>query len=351
MTNQPAPRQRLICYDRLRIFAVVCVIVLHVSGAEWAHLAPASFAWQVCNVYDSLVRFCVPVLFMISGVFFLDFERSYPLRKLYGHNILRLLTAYLFWAFAYAAIFQLIVAPEPSWSAFWHDLIYGHYHLWFILASIGLYMLVPFLRRICQDRKTEEYFLLLSFLVVFAAGALRLIPALSGWLDATLSKLHLEFVMGLTGYFMLGHYLKNYPPAPAVEIGAYVLGGLSLVVTILATSALSIRDGAGNSTLYAYLLPNTYFASAAVFLLFQRFGRRLPRKRRTAGWIAQLSADTFGVYLVHDFYITLLEALGLSATTFNPIFSIPVITALVAVLSLITVRLLAKIPGARRYIL
>ena len=351
MTEHPIRQQRLIGFDRLRIFAVICVIVLHASSTGWSQLSPASLGWQICNVYDSLVRFCVPVLFMLSGVFFLDSGRSYPLRKLFGHNILRLLTAYLFWDFAYAAILTFVIPTEPSWTAFRYDFLYGHYHLWFILALIGLYLAVPCLRHICEERRTEAYFLLLSFLAVFVLGALRLIPALTAWIDATLGKLHLEFFMGLTGYFVLGHYLKTYPLPPVWEIAVWVLGGLSVLVTIFGTAGLSLRDGVGNSTLYAYLLPNTGLTSAAVFLLFQRFGGRLPRRRSATDRIVRLSADTFGIYLVHDFYLILLREFGLSSDIVNPLISVPVITVLTFGLSLLTVRLLAKIPGARRYIL
>lgn len=118
MTGHPIRQQRLIGFDRLRIYAVICVIVLHASSTGWSQLSPASLGWQICNVYDSLVRFCVPVLFMLSGVFFLDSGRSYPLRKLFGHNVLRLLTAYLFWDFAYAAILTLVIPPSRRGQPF-----------------------------------------------------------------------------------------------------------------------------------------------------------------------------------------------------------------------------------------
>lgn len=130
-----------------------------------------------------------------------------------------------------------------------------------------------------------------------------------------------------------------------------MLGGLSVLVTIFGTAGLSLRDGIGNSMLYAYLLPNTCLTSAAVFLLFQRFGAWPPRRRSAAAWIVRLSADTFGIYLVHDFYLILLREFGLSSDIVNPLISVPVITVLTFGLSLLTVRLLAKIPGARRYIL
>lgn len=64
------PQGRVLYLDLLRIFCIFSMMLLHVCAIPWYSVPVSSFAWQVLNVYDSSVRFCVPVFVMISGVFF-----------------------------------------------------------------------------------------------------------------------------------------------------------------------------------------------------------------------------------------------------------------------------------------
>ncbi len=63
---------RVVYLDLLRIFSLFCVIIIHISAKKWYTSSVDSFEWQISNFYNSLSRFCVPTLFMISGIFFLD---------------------------------------------------------------------------------------------------------------------------------------------------------------------------------------------------------------------------------------------------------------------------------------
>ncbi|NLV90708.1 MAG: acyltransferase family protein, partial [Tenericutes bacterium] len=63
--------KRKLYMDVIRIVAIFAVVLLHVAADNFYVFKYTSFEWQVLNVYDSLVRFCVPLFFMISGVLFL----------------------------------------------------------------------------------------------------------------------------------------------------------------------------------------------------------------------------------------------------------------------------------------
>ena len=58
---------RLAYADLLRAFATIAVIVLHLSGSQMGAVGVNTSAWAVFNVYDSLVRWCVPVFVMLSA--------------------------------------------------------------------------------------------------------------------------------------------------------------------------------------------------------------------------------------------------------------------------------------------
>lgn len=83
MHNSSATEQaREVWTDLIRIVAVFAVIVLHAAAAGfYGRFAVDSNLFQVCNFYNSLVRFCVPVFIMISGRYLLDENREYSLKK------------------------------------------------------------------------------------------------------------------------------------------------------------------------------------------------------------------------------------------------------------------------------
>ncbi len=68
--------QRIAYFDVLRILATFAVIVLHLSAQHWADTDVYSRAWQAFNLYDSAVRWAVPVFVMISGGCFSPARRA-----------------------------------------------------------------------------------------------------------------------------------------------------------------------------------------------------------------------------------------------------------------------------------
>lgn len=345
---------RLPAYDRLRIFACFCMVMMHVCAQDWYALAPATAEWQIVNLFNGMTRFCVPVFMMISGAFFLDASRPCPHKRLFGRHILRMAVAYLFWSALYAICFGLFVRESGApidWVQILHDTIYGHYHLWFVLTMIGFYLSVPLLRCICRDRKTEGYFLLIAVTAVFVVNGLRQIPAASAVIDATLTKLHLEFFLGCSVYFVLGHFLASGRLSRRAEMALIVLGGLSLVGTIALTAFLSVRGGMWNSVWYGNLMPGTALTAAAVFMAFKRWAGGGAASGRTAAIRTRAAQLVFGVYLVHDFFIEALRAVGITASSFALAAAIPLVSVLVMGLSYIVVWLLSRIPVINRYLI
>ena len=342
--------QRVPYLDRLRIFAAFCVVVLHVCAGPWQSLPPAELTWQASNLFNALVRFSVPVFFMLSGAVFLAPEREVLPRRLFGRHLLRMVTAFLFWSLAYSVTFNVLLPDAADWPAFWRDFAYGHYHMWFLFTMMGLYIATPMLRCICRERRCAEYFLLVSFLAVICVNTLKLIPPLTAIVEATMAKLHLEFFLGCTGYFVLGHYLASYALPRRFERAICLLGGVSLVFTVAATAILSGRDGVGNTTWFGNLLPNTYFTAAAMFLLFRRRANAAPKTELRVKVVMTLSRLTFGIYLVHDFFIKLLAGLGLTADAFAPVITVPLSALIVFVLSAAASWALGKIPVVNRYL-
>ena len=144
---------RIVWPDVLRTVAVAAVIMLHAAAVGFdGRFGARTVSWQVCNLYDSLVRFSVPVFVMVSGMFLLNPEREYDLKKLYLSKILRIATAFLFWASFYLMVVLIVTSVQGKPSSGEYGYLYiimqeaagGHYHLWFLFMIAGLYMVTPF---------------------------------------------------------------------------------------------------------------------------------------------------------------------------------------------------------------
>ena len=342
--------QRIVYFDYLRILAVFAVVVLHTSSGSWNRTDVNSSAWLVFNFYDGIARWCVPVFVMISGALFLG--RKLTIKKLYAKYILRIAVAFVFWSTLYAVWNSIVMSKSPSVTACIRNAVVGHYHLWFLYMIAGLYMVVPFLNAIVSDRKTALYFVIgsfvfASFLPQLAAVAGFLSPGLSAEIKKLVSKLMLHLVLGYSGYFVLGYLLHYTPIHKKCETAIYVLGVLGLVVTVAATALLSRRTQAKTEAFFSYLTVNVFFTSAAVFVFAKNHLNRPVSSVNNQNLLAFLSKCSFGVYLIHPFF---LQFLTQERFAFHPLLSVPIRAIIVFFISLLISGLLNKIPVVKDWL-
>lgn len=341
--------------DLLRVFATIAVIVLHLAADPVMGLSVSSRNWQIFNLYDGLVRWCVPVFVMLSGMFMLDPKRSLPLSKLFFHNALRIFTALLFWSWLYAVVDMGNFTPAGLWNALLRALGFvgePHFHLWFLYMILGLYLVTPILRAFVRgaSRSDLHYFFLIAFLLAsLLPTAFGLWPNATRLLHVWYDRLNIHLVLGYVGYYVAGYYLREYTISRLAEALVYVLGVLGAVVTVWGTAVLSRQAGGFWGILYEYTAPNVVFFSVAVVVLFRYvLGISDERSRRQRmGGVARVS---FGVYLVHEFFIMLLERFGITALSFAPVAAVPLLTAIVFLCSFAVAWLVSRIPFVGRYL-
>lgn len=152
-SNYNMQEEKLVWADNLRAIATVAVILLHAS----APLVPRegfNFDWWTGNLIQSLVRFCVPIFFMLTGL--LLFDKEYELFSFLKKRFSRIIYPFLFWSFFYI-LFDIGLKIRHgeqldllSALKFMINQYKGgsYYHLWFIYVMIGLYLITPVIRRL-----------------------------------------------------------------------------------------------------------------------------------------------------------------------------------------------------------
>ena len=322
--------------DYLRAISTIAVIFIHVSGIGVISLNIETKSWLVANFYDSVSRFCVPVFFMISGSLLLN--KDYKLKEFFIKRGLRILPPLFFWSIIYFIFhnkgfllnnFDFIIFLKKIIRSL---LSVGNYHLRFVYILIGLYLCVPILR-IWIKNSPESY--LKYFLVIWLFSTLYKIPSMSVYLP----KIDISYFSGYLGYMILGYFL--YIKKNKNTYLYLILFIVSLGFTTLGTYYFSIRNGFFYEYFYNYLSLNIIIASSSIFLFFKNVSINISGLDSV---IKVISKYSFGVYLVHALILMLLSKLDIDMFYLNPILSIPLISILCLIISLIIVILLNKLP-------
>lgn len=355
--QNPQTKTRTVYLDYLRVFATFAVIVIHTCADLWSTGTVLSFEWNVLTVYECLVRWCVPIFVMISGILFLDLDREINMKQLFTKNILRLTTAYAFWSFCHSFVEN---RQEINVLKILSQTIGGTTHLWFIPMIVGLYLVIPFLKGIIKDSRQTKYFLFLFVLftvlipqaIVFIYDCLNvnLLVLVSDPFRNILKNMNLYLPLGYAGYFVLGYTLNNIKLSQKQRIFIYAAGLFSIIATLVLTIFVSVRYSRPLSYFFDYLTVNVMLESIAVFIFFKHLFQKIKISDRVNSFVAKLSKYSFGIYLCHILVLKIAEKIGLTAVSFNPIFAIPVTALFVFIVSCIISAVIHKIPVLKKYI-
>lgn len=333
---------RLVWADALCAFAVLCVIMMHISGGMFWALDPLSDQanFITLTVYDTVAHIAVPLLLMLSGMFLLRPEKEISLRQLFRKYIGRVAAAFAGWS-AFYAVYNAFFDESFFQKSLreWIEILFeGRYHLWYCLVLIGVYCAIPLLRMLTasKNRALLRYFLGLCLLCNIIMPCLQeKIPAaarLMTRIDPSIFSLYV-------GYFVAGYYFSTISLSEkhrallrwVVPLSA--LGCIAQVIVDSNHAGTLVENGWSPSE------PLMAIFIIGVFLLFREYGDRLFQKAWIAKWATYLSAGSFVIYLSHDMFITVFAKLGITALTLNPIVMVPLLLFAVLLCSLCVVYL------------
>lgn len=309
MENRRA--ERIWGLDVLRLLAAFAVVTLHANPMAQLDVAVPSPSWNVMNLFSVLCCWSVPAFFMTSGALLLDPTRKQDTRHLYRKNILRMLTAFVFWS-AFYAVAHCALYGKGKWT-FLNQFFRGHYHMWYLFALISLYWITPLLRKITESKKMTEYFLLTGFIFTFLIGrALNFVSLFDFLHSDVLASLQSAYgqmnpyraLIPLYDY-VLGAYLLHEPLSKGKRRLIYAAGLLGFVFTLGLTSWHSARLGATSSVFTSNASIGVLAMTAAIFVFFKDLNLNLGERAQQQLLFA--SKCTFGIYLVHAFVLERLN--------------------------------------------
>lgn len=336
--------------DLLRIIASFMVIFLHVSAKELYSYSD-NLSWQFLAFYDSLVRSCVPLFVMLSGILFLNIDKKVSPKQIWQKNIFKLLFIYFVWSFMYALIalnnYQDIFSLYNLKKIILLT-INSSYHLWYIPMLIILYSLTPIIKEYLKKIKPAhiEYFLKvwLVFLIIIPSIRSLNITNISAF-NTLLNKFDFGMIFLYIGYYILGYYLYFTEYLKEKRKMIYMLAVSSVMLSYIMTSLASNYIDGLYTGFWGYNHVFTMIEGVGIFLFFKYYIKIYDFKI-----ISNLSKYTLGIYLIHVAIIKLFSTYILTVKSFSPILSVPTIAFSVFVCSLILVYLIKKIPYLNRWL-
>lgn len=350
--NSALINKRIEYFDWLRIFCSFSIIILHVSFQNWSISPIKSHEWKIFNFYDGIVRFGVPIFFMISGTIFLQKNVSFSIMiKKYIKNIC---TNLIFWSFFYSLRVKIIY--KCSYKYAFLKFLNGYYHFWYLFRISGLYLITPILKEITKNEIIFHIFLILNFIFGFLFQ--NLLYFLSYYskdfykaFKQILGKLELNgFLEKTLFYYMFGFYLNKKNIKLFLRIIIYILGICGIIITFEMSYYISIKKNA-KITFYSSKYINVFFMSIGIFIFFKYNFNDLKFRKRKKEFIQKIGRLTFGIYIIHPFVIEELNRrLKFNTLSFEPLYSVPIISLITFLISLLIVYLIKLIPFINQYI-
>ncbi|WP_417888211.1 acyltransferase [Zunongwangia sp.] len=329
-------KKKSLWLDNIRAISTIAVVILHVSSPILYKYGEISEGiWNIGNFYDGMVRFCVPVFFMLSGALLLskDYQLSYFIKKRFW----RIIPPLIFWSVIYL-IYDKFLVGEKSYTIISsikmiiRNLFYGaKFHLWFVYTLLGLYLFIPILRKWIKHSNNKE---ILYFLIIWFFTIIYSLP----YLKTYLPNIPLTNFSGYIGYLVLGYYLSNFTLRNKYIPIIYAIVGMG--ITIYGTYYLTNQKNEFSGYFYGYLTPNVLLSSIGIFLILKNLKIKSNKIKRV---ILFISNESFGIYLVHVLTLTLLSKVGINWQFTNPIMSIPITTLICILISTLIIYLIRKI--------
>ncbi len=348
--------QTLVWPDRLRNLSTLMVVALHVSapipmqGTDYD-----SSGWWAGNLWCSLSRPAVPLFVMLSG--YLLLSKQYELSVFLKKRLTRILLPALLWFPVYMVYNHIAKQNPATFTDAFIRLSEGpvHYHLWFIYLILGLYLTYPILAPFVRGASEKEF---LFFFVMCLYGTWG-IKTLHSFFQVK-TMLYIEPYTNNAMYFVAGYYIGNktckdeqrnqhthIKPWPLtihqIKWLAILLALIGYAGTALLSWYSSKAQGSFFPYYYDYLTPTVTIGTVGLFLVVKYF----LDSGTLAEWETDLSAASFGIYLIHPLVIDWWSVSGYWQDKFHPALCVPVVFGLSSILSFIAILLIRAVPGGK----
>ena len=357
--------KRIVFLDYVRVFA--CFLVMLVHACENYYGAPGSTDmagpmsllanetdrfWV--SLYDGFSRMAVPLFMIVSAFLLVPMKEGQSAKEFYIRRAWRILPPFFIFIVLYSTLplFWNQIDMETSTRDLSRELLNFPSlagHLWFIYPLIGLYLFIPMISPwLAKVSAKEERF----FIWLFAISTC--MPYLNRffgevWGQCFWNEFHtLWYFSGYLGYLVLAHYIRVHLDWSTRK--RLIVGGSMTVVgavwTILSFYIQAIPGHLIETPVleigWSFCTINCLMLTAGAFLLFTCI-----KKAETPKIILQLSELSYGMYLMHIFWLGLWVSVFKTEMGLATGLAIPVIAICTFLSCWISTLIISYLPGGK----
>lgn len=329
----------------LRFLATLAVVMIHISMTHPNNSTVAEIGtvnYSIYSIFYALSKWAVPLFLMISGSLLLNPKKNLNNKKIRRY-ILRMICVLLTFGLVYALMEQVFsngfnnlhlalinsfinIIKGKSWD-----------HLWYVYLCIGIYLITPFVRAAVKNIEPNSLF---NFIVVLfiVNYVFRFITILFGFTISSLYVVPNEYLM----FYVCGYYCT-------IDDNLFVkhIKVLSIITSILfiVTCGLEVYSLLIHGT-YLLWLRNANFVNVLFTIMIFILVKTEFANVEANMIINSINCCSFGIYLIHPFWINVIYRLAKINPTIFPLTTLGIIClwVVVLILSYFSTLVLKKIP-------
>lgn len=339
--------EKIYSFSYLRAIACIAIIVLHMfASASIIYGEQSGILVNACSrSLSNVMMWAVPCFVMISGALLLMKERKLTYRKLFQKYVLRMFLVLIIFSFGFR-LFDMVMDNEQisvNILLSWLQELFtgtGWSHLWYIYLLIGLYLMLPFYKKIADyGSKMDIKYLLLVYLIFIS-----LLPLTRIWNFSSGFYIHVSTIYPF--YFFCGYAVHE----GIIKINRWFALFLSILSSCLIVILTILRWENGFEWMeqfwnYSSILVITQ--SVSIFALCDQF------KEKAKGIISKILLEidkySFGIYLIHMVFIRLiLRYMKFNPYSGNIVLNFVLLIGGTFLISYGCTKILKMIPGLKR---
>lgn len=353
--------KRIVFLDYVRVFACFLVMLVHASenfyGAAGSTDMVGPQSYLSCEadrlwvaVYDGFSRMAVPLFMIVSAYLLAPMKEGQTMWQFYRQRFLRIIPPFFIFMILYSTLPMLWGQLDGEASLKDLSRIFLNFpsqagHLWFMYPLISLYLFIPILSPWLREATAkEERFFLALFLLSTC------MPYLNRWCGEVWGQCFwneyhmLWYFSGYLGYLVLAHYIRvhlTWNSAKRLKVGIVLMlvGAVWTIYSfyiqaipgeILSTPEIEIG--------WAFCTLNCVLLTAGTFLIFTCINRPLRL-------ITEMSKLSYGMYLMHIFWLGLWVTVFKATLAFPTVAAIPCIAVSTFICCYLTAKMISFLPG------
>ncbi len=363
-------RERVVFLDYIRVVACFLVMLVHASenfyGADASGLAGnvsmlanESNRFWVAFYDGGVARSCVPLFIIVSAYLLAPMRSGMTMMEFYKRRFKRVLPP----LFAFLVLYSLLPLAwgGMTWEQSLTDLktIPWNFpslggHLWFFGPLISLYLIIPVVSPWLEKASAREERIFIGlFLVSSLMPWLRRFVYPELWGECFWNEFHaLWYCAGYLGYLVMAHYIRvhlKWSTRKRITMGilCFLIGGAFTAWSfwwkgepgkLIETPLLEWG--------WQFCTPNVICATFGLFILFSTI-----RQKKAPAFITDISKLSFGMYLMHMFFLAPIATYFVNGDQANPLIpvwlAIPCIAILSYVCCVVTTKVISFLPGSK----